>query len=102
MRASGGDPDERVRRRTIRLRHIIIGLLIDGQKKGDFAPFSVKAAGDLVYALIETAIFRIAVLGHADAESLVEGARLFASSLRSGSVPATGIAASSRGAESTL
>ena len=102
MRASGGDPDERVRRRTIRMRHIIVGLLIDGQKKGDFAPFSVKAAGDLVYALVETAIFRIAVLGHADAESLAEAARLFASSLRTGTVSASVVASPLRSVKSVL
>jgi AcrR family transcriptional regulator len=84
IRAAGGDPDERVRRRTIRMRHIIAGLLIEGQRKGEFPPFSVKAAGDLIYALIEAAIFRIAVLGHADIESLLEASRLLASSLSSG------------------
>jgi len=83
IRAAGGDPDERVRRRTIRMRHILAGMLIDGQKKGDFSDFSVKAAGDLLYALIEATIFRIAVLGHAEVESLAESAKLLASLLRS-------------------
>jgi AcrR family transcriptional regulator len=84
IRAAGGDPDERVRRRTIRMRHILAGILIDGQKKGDFPPFSVKVAGDLLYALIEAAIFRIAVLGHAEVSDLVEAGVLLASSLKSG------------------
>jgi AcrR family transcriptional regulator len=84
IRAAGADPDERVRRRTIRLRHILAGMLIDGQKKGDFPPFSVKAAGDLLYALIEAAIFRIAVLGQADVSSLIDAANLLAASLKSG------------------
>lgn len=78
LRAAGGDPDDRVRRRTIRMRHILAGLLIDGQKKGDFPPFSVKSAGDLFYALIEAAIFRIAVLGREDVSGLVEAASLLA------------------------
>ena len=82
IRAAGADPDERVRRRTIRLRHILAGMLIDGQKKGDFPLFSVKAAGDLLYALIEAAIFRIAVLGQADVTGLVEAANLLAASLK--------------------
>jgi AcrR family transcriptional regulator len=82
IRAAGADPDERVRRRTIRLRHILAGMLIDGQKKGDFPLFSVKAAGDLLYALIEAAIFRIAVLGQADVAGLVEAANLLAASLK--------------------
>lgn len=87
LRAAGGDPDERVRRRTIRMRHIIAVLLIEGQKRGDFPAFSVKAAGDLIYSLIEAAIFRIAVLGHADVEGLVAAGRLLSSSLASGALP---------------
>ncbi len=84
IRAAGGNPDERVRRRTIRMRHILAGILIEGQKKGDFAPFSVKAAGDLLFALLEAAIFRVAVLGQADVSGLTEAASLFASSLKAG------------------
>jgi AcrR family transcriptional regulator len=91
IRAAGGDPDERVRRRTIRMRHILAGILIEGQKKGDFPPFSVKAAGDLLYAVIEAAIFRIAVLGQSDVSSLSDGAILLASSLKGNEVkPARG------------
>jgi AcrR family transcriptional regulator len=82
IRAAGGDPDERVRRRTIRMRHILAGILIEGQKTGDFAAFSVKTAGDLIYALIESAIFQIAVLGRKDVAGLVEAASLLASSLK--------------------
>ncbi len=84
IRAAGGDPNERVRRRTIRMRHILSVMLIEGQKKGDFPPFSVKAAGDLLYALIEAAIFRVAVLGQEDVSSLASAAALLATSFKSG------------------
>ena len=84
IRAAGGDPNDRVRRRTIRMRHILAGILIEGQKKGDLASFSVKAAGDLLFALLEAAIFRVAVLGQADVSGLADAARLLASSLRAG------------------
>jgi AcrR family transcriptional regulator len=82
IRTAGGDPDDRVRRRTIRMRHILAGILIEGQKKGDFPPFSVKAAGDLIYALIEATIFRIAVLGREDVSGLVDAAAFLSSSLK--------------------
>jgi AcrR family transcriptional regulator len=82
LRTSGGDPDERVRRRTIRMRHIIAGLLIEGVRSGEFRPLSIKAADDLVYALVEATIFRMAVLGREESGSLVESARLFAYGLR--------------------
>jgi len=83
LRTADGDPDERVRRRTIRLRHILSGVLIEGQKRGEFAPFSIKSADNLFYALIEAAIFQVAVLGREDAAGLQEAAQLLASSLRS-------------------
>jgi AcrR family transcriptional regulator len=86
IRAAGGDPDERVRRRSIRLRHILAGVIIEGQKKGEFPAFSVKVAGDLVYSLIEACMFRIAVLGHKDVSSLIDAATLLAASFRSGEV----------------
>jgi AcrR family transcriptional regulator len=82
IRAAGGDPNDRVRRRTIRMRHILAGILIEGQKKGDFSPFSVKAAGDLLFALLEAAIFRVAVLGQTDVSSLADAASLLATSLK--------------------
>jgi AcrR family transcriptional regulator len=82
IRAAGADPDERVRRRTIRMRHILAGILIEGQRKGDFPQFSVKAASDLIYGLIEAAIFRIAVLGQQDLSGLDEAAALLAASLK--------------------
>lgn len=82
LRTSGGDPDERVRRRTIRMRHIIAGLLIEGVDSGEFKHLSIKAADDLIYAIVEATIFRIAVLGRKESNSLVESARLFAFGLR--------------------
>jgi len=81
LRASGGNPDERVRRRTIRMRHILSGMIIEGQRSGEFARFPVKAAGDLLYALIESAIFRVAVLGKQEASGLEQAVALFASRL---------------------
>ncbi len=84
LRAAGVDPDERVRRRTIRMRHILAGIMIEGQKKGDFASFPVKSAGDLFYALIEATIFRIAVLGRGDVSGLIEAATFLASTFKVG------------------
>jgi AcrR family transcriptional regulator len=90
IRMAGGDPDDRVRRRTIRMRHILSGILIEGQRRGDFPPFSVKAAGDLVYAVIEAAIFRVAVLGRQDLSGLVEGSKLLTAWLKGSEVKPKG------------
>jgi AcrR family transcriptional regulator len=82
LRTSGGDPDERVRRRTIRMRHILASIIIEGKRSGEFPPsVSVKATSELFYALIEAAVFRIAVLGRKNADGLRDAAALFANSL---------------------
>ncbi|MDR0643200.1 MAG: TetR/AcrR family transcriptional regulator [Treponema sp.] len=59
---SNGDPNYRVRRRTLKLRHILATMVIDGIKAGEIISMSVKAADDLLYPIIESAIFRLAVL----------------------------------------
>ncbi len=85
LKASGGNPDERVRRRTIRMRHILSGMIIEGQRSGEFAAFPVKTAGDLLYAMIESAIFRIAVLGKEDAGNLAQAVGFLASRFQASS-----------------
>jgi len=83
LRTAGGDPDERVRRRTIRLRHIFAVIIIEGKNKGEFAQeTSVKATSELFYAIIEAAVFRITVLGKKDASVLEEPMRLLTSAIR--------------------
>jgi AcrR family transcriptional regulator len=59
---SGGDPNYRIRRRTLKLRHILATMVIDGIRAGEITAMNVKAADDLLYPLIEAAIFRLAVL----------------------------------------
>ncbi|TXT42992.1 MAG: TetR family transcriptional regulator [Spirochaetes bacterium] len=82
MKTAGGDPDERVRRRTIRMRHILAAIIIEGKRKGEFPEtVSVKATSELIYALIEAAVFRITVLGQKDASPLEASIALLAGSL---------------------
>ncbi|MDR2747114.1 MAG: TetR/AcrR family transcriptional regulator [Treponema sp.] len=59
---SGGDPNYRIRRRTLKLRHILATMVIDGIKAGEIVSINVKTADDLLYPLIESAIFRLTVL----------------------------------------
>ncbi|MEN6499121.1 MAG: TetR/AcrR family transcriptional regulator, partial [Rectinema sp.] len=37
LKASGGNPDEKVRRRTVRMRHILADIVIEGKRRGDFS-----------------------------------------------------------------
>jgi len=83
LRKSGGEIGDRVRRRTIRMRHIIAGVVISGQKHGDLKKVPVGAVSDFFYGLVEAAIFRTAVLGVTDLEDLRSGMHLFFEGLRS-------------------
>lgn len=79
---SGTDPDNRVRRRTIRLRHILAGIVIEGVRKGEFAPVNVRVADDLLYGIIEAAIYRLVVLGRPSVSELIVAAELAVDRLR--------------------
>ena len=59
---SSADPGKPVRRRTLKLRHILSSLVIEGIKTGKLKPVNVKTADDYLYSLIEAAIFRLTVL----------------------------------------
>jgi AcrR family transcriptional regulator len=59
---NGGDPEQRVRRRTLKLRHILASLVIEGIKSGELKAINIKTADDYLYSLIEAAIFRLVVL----------------------------------------
>jgi AcrR family transcriptional regulator len=59
---SSDDPEKLVRRRTLRLRHILSTLVIEGIKTGRIKPVNVKTADDYLYSFIEVAIFRLTVL----------------------------------------
>ncbi|MDR2501448.1 MAG: TetR/AcrR family transcriptional regulator [Treponema sp.] len=73
---SGADPDDRVRRRTLKLRHILATLVIEGIQAGELAPMEVKIADDLLYGILEAAIFRLTVLKHTTVEDLKRSAAL--------------------------
>jgi AcrR family transcriptional regulator len=59
---SDSDPETRVRRRTLKLRHILATMVIEGVRAGELTPVNVRTAGDLLYSLLETATFRLVVL----------------------------------------
>jgi len=71
------DPDYRVRRRTVRLRHVLATLIIEGIKSGEFAKaINVKDANSLFYGLLEAAAFRLVVLRRESVDEVKEAMRL--------------------------
>lgn len=61
---SGANPEARVRRRTVRLRHILASMVIEGIRAGELKKTKIKTADDFLYSFIEAAIFQLAVLKH--------------------------------------
>lgn len=61
LKKTGVDPKERVSRRVIRVRHLLNKVLIKGIKNKEFKDISVADMNQLLYTLIETAVFKIAV-----------------------------------------
>jgi AcrR family transcriptional regulator len=70
------DAEYRIRRRTVRVRHILASMVIDGIKSGELQNINVRTADDLLYSIIEAAIFRLAVLKQQSVESLKDVATL--------------------------
>lgn len=86
LKASGGNPDEKVRRRTVRMRHILADIVIEGKRRGDFSEVSsVKGTVEMFFALVEAAVFRLVVLGRPVATGLREALLPFIQSMRGAS-----------------
>jgi AcrR family transcriptional regulator len=61
-KSSPGAINSRVQRRTVRLRRLLANMVIDGIKAGEIKKVDIRAADTLLYGIIETAIFHLAVL----------------------------------------
>ena len=72
LQKSGGDPEERVRRRVIKIRHIICIVLIRGMKSGEVKKVNLKATTEILYSVFESAIFKIAVLNKTEISDMID------------------------------
>lgn len=66
LQKTGVSAEERVNRRVIRIRHLLSMIIIEGQKRGEFKKMPVKTVNNMLYSLVETAIFEIAVINKKD------------------------------------
>ena len=64
------DPETRVRRRTVKLRHILSSMVIEGVKAGELKKVNVKTADDYLYTFIESAIYQLVVLKRKNLDEL--------------------------------
>ena len=76
LQKSGVDTREIVRRRTIRLQHLLNCAIIRGIRAGEFKKINIKASYELLYGLIESAIFKIAVLNQSDISDIYSALKL--------------------------
>ncbi|MCL2267215.1 MAG: TetR/AcrR family transcriptional regulator [Treponema sp.] len=72
LHISKGDanPEERVRRRTVKLRHIFSSVIINGVKAGELKKVNLKTAYNFLYGFVEAAIFQLVVLKRKNLDDL--------------------------------
>ncbi|HAK69271.1 MAG TPA: TetR/AcrR family transcriptional regulator [Treponema sp.] len=63
IQKTGENAEERITRRVIRVRHLLNVIIIRGQQSGEIRKDSVKDINDLLYSLLESAVFKLAVVG---------------------------------------
>ncbi len=66
LKKAGVDTDERVRRRVVKLRHLMSTVIIRGIKNNEFAVTDVHQSNELLDGIVEAAIFRVAILNQTD------------------------------------
>ena len=71
-------PQMLVRRRTIRLRHILSTMLIEGIKNGQLKKIDVGSINDRLYSLLEAAFFQLTVLKQETTAELKKAVELLA------------------------
>ena len=66
LQKTGENSEEKINRRVIRVRHLLSMIIIEGQKRGEFIKLPVKVVNNMLYALVESAIFEMAVVNKKD------------------------------------
>lgn len=81
LKNTGKDTKKIVQRRIIRLRHLLSTVIIDGITSGNFKKVNVHEANELIFNLIEAAVFRLTVFGPQDNQALQKSFDLTVSAL---------------------
>ena len=70
LEKGGGDINERIKKRVIRIQHLMSTIIIRGQKKGEIKNVPVKDMNDLFYSLIESGMFRLGILNQTNLDQM--------------------------------
>lgn len=82
LQKTGVSAEERVNRRVIRIKHLLSMIIIEGQKRGEFKKMPVKTVNNMLYSLVESAIFEIAVLNKKDVSEVKDSIDLVVQGLQ--------------------
>lgn len=66
LKKTGVDPNERIRRRVVKLRHLLTSIMIRGIQDKEFKENNVHDMNELLYGIFEASIFRLTVLNQND------------------------------------
>lgn len=64
------NPSESIRRRTLRLRHYMTNVLLEGMRNGEFRELNVKTMNEMFYGIIEAGIVRLSIMNDRTVEEL--------------------------------
>ncbi len=81
IKKAGKDPHAKVRRRIVRLRHLLSTILIEGKKKGEFKNINVKDANEMFYTFLESLIFKLAILDQNNVDDFLSSIKLAVSGI---------------------
>ncbi|MBO4437807.1 MAG: TetR/AcrR family transcriptional regulator [Spirochaetaceae bacterium] len=72
VQKTGKNPGTMVRRRIVRLRHLLCNILIEGINKGELGitVSDISTTDEMLYAMIESSIFRLAILNQKDIKEM--------------------------------
>ncbi|MCQ2580347.1 MAG: TetR/AcrR family transcriptional regulator [Treponemataceae bacterium] len=72
IQKTGKNPETLVRRRTVRLRHLLCNILIEGIDKNELSitVSDISTTDEMLYGMIESSIFRLAILGQKDIKEM--------------------------------
>jgi len=66
LKKTGVNPRDRIRRRVVKLRHLLTSILLCGIQAGEFKDKNVHDMNELLYGIFEASIFRLTVLNQDD------------------------------------
>ena len=72
LKKTGVNPKDRIRRRVVKLRHVLTTIILHGIQNKEFIDGNVHDMNELLYGIFEAAIFRLTVLNQDDVSEVIK------------------------------